>query len=144
LVVVSYATAITAARLGVTPPGDLPPLAFLAVPIVTISSFAVFAVLGLPLNRDRETHKRLMLLATIAMLPPAFARFRWLGFGGPPVAMGGPCLFILACLAYDRVAHRRIHPAFLWGGTLLLLSLPARFALARTEVWFSIARWLTR
>jgi hypothetical protein len=141
---VSYATAISAARLGVTPPGGPPALAFLAVPIVTLLSFAVFAVLGLPLSRDRETHKRLMLLATIAILPPAFARFRWFGFGGPPVAIGGPCLFILACLAYDRAVHRRIHPAFLWGGTLLLLSLPGRFALARTDAWLSIAKWLTR
>jgi uncharacterized membrane protein YozB (DUF420 family) len=143
-VVVSYATAVTAARLGVTPPGGLPPLAFLAVPIVTILSFAVFAALGLPLRRDRETHKRLMLLATIAILPPAFARFRWFGYGGPPVAIGGPCLFILACLAYDRAVHRRVHPALLWGGTLLMLSLPARFALGRTEAWLSLAKWLTR
>lgn len=143
-VVVSYTTAITAARLGVTPPGGPPPLAFLAVPIVTVLSFAVFAALGLPLRRDRETHKRLMLLATMAILPPAFARFRWLGFGGPPVAIGGTCLFVIACLAYDRKAHGRIHPAFLWGGTLLMLSLPARFALTRTEAWLSVARWLTR
>jgi hypothetical protein len=67
-VVVGYATAVTAARLGVTPPGGPPPLAFLAVPIVTLLSFAVFAALGLSWPRaDRETHKRLMPLATIAI-----------------------------------------------------------------------------
>ena len=143
-VVVGYATAITAARLGVTPPGGPPPLAFLAVPIVTLLSFAVFAALGLPLRCDRETHKRLMLLATIAILPPAFARFRWFGFGGPPVAIGGTCLFVIACMAFDRKAHGRVHPAFLWGGTLLMLSLPGRFALTQTEAWLSVARWLTK
>jgi uncharacterized membrane protein YozB (DUF420 family) len=142
-IVVGYATAITAAQLGVTPPGGPPPLAFLAVPLGTLLSFAVLAALGLSQRRDRETHKRLMLLATIALLPPAFARMRWLGFGGPPVAIGGTCLLVLTCLAYDRAAHGRIHPAFLWGGVLLMLSLPARFALTRSETWLSIAERLT-
>jgi uncharacterized membrane protein YozB (DUF420 family) len=142
-IVVGYLTAVTAARHGVTPPGGPPPLAFLAVPLGTLLSFAVLAALGLSQRRDRETHRRLMLLATIALLPPAFARMRWLGSGGPPVAIGGTCLLVLTCLAYDRAAHGRIHPAFLWGGMLLMLSLPARFALTRSERWLSIAARLT-
>jgi hypothetical protein len=43
-----------------------------------------------------------------------------------------------------RLAHGRVHPAFLWGGTLLMLSLPGRFALSQTEAWLSVARWLTK
>jgi uncharacterized membrane protein YozB (DUF420 family) len=143
-VVVSYATAIAAARKGVTPPGGPPPLAFLAIPLATVLSFAVLAGLGILWRRERDTHRRLMLLATIAILPPAFARFRWFGFGGPPVAIGGPCLFVVASLLWDRRVHGRIHPAFLWGGGLLLLSLPLRFALAQTESWLAVARWPTR
>jgi uncharacterized membrane protein YozB (DUF420 family) len=143
-VMVGYATAITAARNGVTPPGGPPPLAFLAVPLGTLLSFAVLAAVGLSQRRHRDTHKRLMLLATIALLAPAFARFRWFGPGGPPVAIGGTCLFVIACMAYDRAAHGRIHPAFLWGGVLLMLSLPARFALTQSETWLAVARWLTR
>ncbi len=143
-VAVGYATAVTAARLGVTPPGGPPPLAFLAVPLGTLLSFAILAGLGLSLRRHRDVHRRLMLLATIAMLPPAFARFRWFGPGGPAVAIGGTCLLVVACLAYDRRAHGRVHPAFLWGGVLLMLSLPARFALTQSETWLAMARWLTR
>jgi uncharacterized membrane protein YozB (DUF420 family) len=143
-VMVGYATAITAARNGVTPPGGPPPLGFLAVPLGTLLSFAVLAAVGLSQRRHRDTHKRLMLLATIALLAPALARFRWFGPGGPPVAIGGTCLFVIACMAYDRAAHGRIHPAFLWGGVLLMLSLPARFALTQSETWLAVARWLTR
>lgn len=142
-VLLGYVTAVTAARLGVTPPGGPPPLAFLAVPLAALLSFAVLAGLGLAQRHDRETHKRLMLLATIAILPPAFARMWWLGGGGPLVANGGTALLVLTCLAYDRAAHGRIHPAFLWGGVLLLLSLPARFALTRSDTWLSIAARLT-
>jgi hypothetical protein len=31
----------------------------------------------------------------------------------------------------------------LWGGLLLMLSLPLRFAMGGTEAWLSIGRWLT-
>jgi uncharacterized membrane protein YozB (DUF420 family) len=142
-VMVGYLTAIAAARKGVTPPGGPPPLAFLAVPLATLLSFAVLAALGILWRRERDTHRRLMLLATIAILPPAFARFRWFGFGGPPVAIGGTCLFVIASMFWDRRVHGRIHPAFLWAGGLLMLSLPLRFALTQSETWLAIARWLT-
>jgi hypothetical protein len=85
-----------------------------------------------------------MLLASIAMLTPALARFRYFGAGGPPVAIGGTCAFVIACLIYDRTAHGRVHPAFLWGGILLMISLPLRFAVAQSDFWLPIARWLTR
>ncbi len=143
LVVVGFLTAVTAARLGVTPPGGPPPLRFLAVPVGTILAFAILVGVGLAQRSRPETHKRLMLLATIALLTPALARFRYFGPGGPPVAIGGTCAFVLACMLYDRGSHGRIHPAFLWGGLLLMISLPLRFAVTRTDAWLAIARWLT-
>lgn len=144
VVLVGYLTAIEAARKGVTPPGGPPPLAFLAVPLGTILSYAVLVGHALHWRRRRDTHRRLMLLATIALLPPAFARMRWLGPGGPPVAIGGTCLLVLVCMTWDRRVHGRVHPAFLWGGGLLMLSLPLRFALTRSDAWMAVARWLTR
>lgn len=143
-VLVGYLTAIAGARHGVTPPGGPPPLAFLAIPLAAVVSFGVLAAFGIANRRHPETHRRLMLLATIAMLLPAFARMRWLGGGGPPVAIGGTCLLVVVCMVWDWRAHGRIHPAFLWGGGLLILSLPARIALARSAAWLEIARWLTR
>ena len=141
---VGYVTAVEAARHGVTPPGGPPPLAFLAVPLGTLTAFAILVGAGLYHRPRPETHKRLMLLATIALLTPALARFRFLGGGGPPVAITGTCLFVVACLGYDRAAHGRLHPAFLWGGLFLMVSLPVRFAMTRTDAWLAVARWLTR
>jgi uncharacterized membrane protein YozB (DUF420 family) len=144
VVVVGYLTAIEAARLGRMPPGAPSSLGFLAIPLGTVVSFGVLAGLALVKRRRSESHKRLMLLATIAMLPPAFARMgRLVEMEGPPFAIGGTCLLVLTCLAWDRMAHGRVHPAFLWGGLLLMLSLPLRFAMGGTEAWLSIARWLT-
>jgi hypothetical protein len=142
---IGYVTAIEGARRGVAPPGSgLTSLQFLVVPLFTLLSFVLLAGLGIASRRRRETHRRLMLLATIAMLVPAFARMRWIGSGGPPVAISGTTLLVIACMVWDRRAHGRIHPAFLWGGGLLILSLPLRFALTRLDVWETAARWLTR
>jgi hypothetical protein len=125
-------------------PDGLTSLQFLVVPLFTLATFVVLAGLGIASRRRRETHRRLMLLATIAMLVPAFARMRWIGSGGPPVAITGTTLLVIGCMVWDRRAHGRIHPAFLWGGGLLILSLPLRFALARLDAWEPVARWLTR
>jgi uncharacterized membrane protein YozB (DUF420 family) len=144
LLVVGYLTAIEAARLGHTPPGGPPPMAFLAVPLGTLVVFAILVGAGLAQRRRSETHKRLMLLATIAIVTPAIARMRWMGLGGPPVAIGGTCLFVVACLMYDRVAHGRVHPAFLWGGLFVMVALPARFALGQADAWLAVARWMTK
>jgi uncharacterized membrane protein YozB (DUF420 family) len=144
MLVVGYLTAVEAARRGVTPPGGRPPLVFLSVPIGTLVVFAILVGSGLYNRRRSDTHKRLMLLATIALLTPAIARMRFIGEGGPPVAITGTCLFVVACLIYDRAAHGRVHPAFLWGGLFVMLSLPFRFAIGRTGTWLSFAEWLTR
>jgi hypothetical protein len=60
------------------------------------------------------------------------------------VAIGGTCMFVVACMVWDRRVHGRIHPVFLWGGALLMPSLPLRFALTQSETWLAVARWLTR
>ena len=73
MLVIGYLTAVEAARRGVTPPGGRPPLVFLSVPIGTLVVFAILVGSGLYNRRRSETHKRLMLLATIALLTPAFA-----------------------------------------------------------------------
>jgi hypothetical protein len=144
VLVVGWLTAIEGARRGATPPGGPPPLAFLSVPIGTIIVFAILVGTGLALRAQREVHKRLMLLGTIAAITPAIARFRYYGFGGPKVAIGGTCAFVLVCMLYDKLSHGRVHPAFLWGGLFAMLTLPARFAIGATDLWQSFALWLTR
>jgi FtsH-binding integral membrane protein len=120
MVIVGYAVATESVRRGSTP-GTLPPLAFLALPLGAVLAFAILVALGVYNRRRSETHKRLMLLATIALLAPAIARMQ-LGSApfGPAVPMVGTVLFVAACVVYDRAAHGRVHPAFAWGGALLM------------------------
>jgi len=74
MLVLGWIMSVQAAQRGFTPPGGPPPLAFLAFQL-----FGLFAFIGLIaaayLLRNRpETHKRLMIGATILILTPAVAR----------------------------------------------------------------------
>ena len=73
------------------------------------------------------------------------ARHRALAYlgSGACFPIVGTCLFVVACLVYDRLARGRVHPAFLWGGFLVMVALPARFALGQTDAWLAVARWMT-
>jgi hypothetical protein len=51
-------------------------------------------------------------------------------------------LFIVAAPVCDLLSRRRPHPISVWGGLLLLVSLPGRFAIAQTAAWHQFARWL--
>ena len=53
-------------------------------------------------------------------------------------------LVLLACIFYDIVARRRLHPAYLWGGLVLVASQPLRLFLGGTGAWLVFADWLTR
>jgi hypothetical protein len=51
---------------------------------------------------------------------------------------------LLGFVAFDTIRHRRLHPAFLWGGLFLILMQPLRLVLAPTDAWISFAAALVR
>lgn len=124
----------------------LPPLEGMVVPLTTMLLFGVFAGAGLSYRRRPDVHKRLMLLATIAMLPAAIGRAmaRLFGIANPALFFGATGLFVLAIVIYDRRRLGRVHPVTLWGGLALMLSFPARLALGKTDLWLGFAAWLIR
>jgi hypothetical protein len=145
MLLVGVTTAIGAAKRGFGPPGGPPPLVFLTIPFGDILVFSILVGAGFYFRRQSETHKRLMLLATIGILTPAIARlpFAFILAAGPLAFFGLTDLFLAACVLYDTVARRRLHPAYLWGGLLIVVSQPLRLALGGTGVWLTFARWLT-
>lgn len=145
MVVLGTVVAIESARRGHTPLPEVPPLAFLALPIGDVAVFAVLAGTGIALRSRRDVHARLMLLATVSILAPAIARLQLdvVQDNNPFAFMIGVSLIVLAAAAYDTMRNRRLHPAFLWGGLLVILGQPARLLLARSEGWLAFAGWLT-
>jgi hypothetical protein len=120
------------------------PLFVLVIPLASVVVFAILVGLGLCYRGRPDAHKRLMLLATLALLPPALGRIRILHAVGPQAFFGVTILFIVAVVAYDCRTRRRVHAVSLWGGLFLALSFPGRIALGHTDAWLTFARWLVR
>jgi hypothetical protein len=142
VVCVGVITAIFAAARG--EPSDPPPLVFLAIPLGDMFVFAVLVGLALYYRRWLETHKRLMLLASLTVLSAAIARIplEFIATGGPLVFFGLTDLCILACVAFDSIRNRRLHPAFLWGTLFIIASQPLRILLSGTNGWLRFAAML--
>lgn len=134
-------TAIHAVMRGVAPFGG-DPHRFLIVPLFAVALFAIFIIAGLRARRDAQSHKRLMLLATIALLPPAIARLVIAGGLAPPFVSGIATLFLVPLVVWDLKTRRGLHKVTLWGGLLLVISGPLRLAVARTDGWLAISNWL--
>jgi len=144
MLIVGSMAAIDAARRGFTPPGGPPPLTFLIIPLGDLFVFSVLVGAALSLRRQPQSHKRLMLLATLALLTPAIARLPGIAAAGPPAFWGLTDLFVVACFVYDRLTGGRIHSAFKWGGLFVLSMQPVRLIVGGTGPWLALAGWLTR
>jgi len=142
--VMGVTAAIYSARQGHAPTG-VPALAFLAVPLGDVVVFSTLVAAGFYYRRRPELHKRLMLIATLAILPPGIARWPILDsvIHTPFIFFGVADLILLGCIAYDVAKTRRLNPAYLWGGLLLIASHPLRLLLAGTTAWMTFAHWIT-
>jgi hypothetical protein len=147
IVVLGVYTGIVAGKLGHAPPASPPPIPFMAIPLFNMVGFAVLIVTAL-FNRKRatEVHKRSMLMASIVMTEPAFARMP-LALGAPQLsiifAYGGADVLLLAAVAYDYRTSKRVHPAYLWGAVLIVGLQVATIIATQTEGWANFAAWLT-
>jgi len=120
----------------------IPPLQFLVIPLGDMLIFGTFVGLAIARRHDPQSHKRLMLIASIAMLGAAIARWP-IGIKayGPPAFFGILDLFLVALALWDIASRRRLHPVTIWGGLLLVASQPLRLMLSGTAAWLSFARW---
>ncbi|MEO8104420.1 MAG: hypothetical protein ABI790_18035 [Betaproteobacteria bacterium] len=141
LVVVGTMTALQAVGRGVAPYG-MDPARFLIVPLMSIGLFAIFVAAAVRARRDAQSHKRLMLLATIALLPPAIARWVLLLGLGPQVVFAVATLLLVPLIIWDLKSQRRLHPVTLWGGLILIASGPLRLVISRTDAWLAMSNWL--
>jgi hypothetical protein len=88
--------------------------------LVNLLVFAIFVVSALILRSRSEFHKRLMLMATISILAPAVARITLLFTHNPMSQFLAFDFCVLVFVFGDTVWHRQLHPAFGWGGALLI------------------------
>ena len=137
-------TAVSTASTVLSTPAGIPPLIFLVLPLGEMVAFAALFGTAIALRKRSEWHKRLMLLATLAMLAPAMARlpFEFVATGGPPVFFALVDLVIIGFIAIDTIRNRRVHPAFIAGLAFIVFVQVGRLAISGTAAWTGFAKWL--
>lgn len=144
MVVLGTIAALTAAgRAGGFVGIPVPPLQFLAIPLVSLVMFAAFVTAAVMFRRNPQSHKRLMVLATVQVITAAIARWPVITNYGPPAFFGVTDLFIIALAIWDFRSRGRLHPATLWGGLIAIASQPAQLVLSGTAAWLAFAKWAT-
>jgi len=144
MVGIGSVVAVLAARAGHAAPG-IDPLVFMAVPLFDMVVFTALVASAVYLRRRPQTHKRLMLLATASLVGAAAARLPLsYHIAGVPLfyAFGVVDALILMGVLYDVVTRHRVHPAYVWGGLLIVVSEPLRLAVGGTQLWRAFARFL--
>jgi len=135
-----------AAALGLTDAG----VAFAIVPLSGILFFSVIVGLAIANIRHAETHKRLMLLASISLLDAAVARW-FLTFLAPPGPPGPPpvevtiipgfvaYLLLVPAIIFDWRSKGRPHPVYIYGGIALLAVKLLNWPISVTPAWHAFA-----
>jgi hypothetical protein len=111
----------------------------------SIVIFAAFVAAAVLLRRDAETHKRLMVLASISIVGPALARISGipvLGGEDGPFEMSVMLALVVAWIIHDVVVRRRPHIASVIGiGVFVLLDV-IRAKIAASEFGLSVVQSL--
>jgi hypothetical protein len=113
----------------------------------SIVAFAILLAAAIVLRRRADSHKRLMLLASISLVQPAFGRiFRWPVFAAPGLegvmlSVVAPFALVGALIVYDFLSQKSLHRATVMGtGVFGCLKLGGVFLLAPS--W--LGPWLVR
>ncbi|MFL5403485.1 MAG: hypothetical protein ACJ8BF_11780 [Gemmatimonadales bacterium] len=143
VLIVGTTVAIVRVKHGSAPIIGVPPLSFLAIPLFDMLVFAILVGSALYFRHRLEAHKRLMTLGMIALTSAPIARLHFpILPPGPPTFFGLTDLFIVAMLVFDLSTRKKIHPATIWGGLLIVASQPLRLIISGTPAWMAFARWL--
>jgi uncharacterized membrane protein YozB (DUF420 family) len=107
-------------------PSFFPPPLFLVMNVIGITVFGALVTAGVMMRKKAEWHKRLMLCATISILGPGIGRLlpmESFGRAAPMVMFAAILVFGLAGPVYDMVIRRRVHPAYIWGVSTIVISM---------------------
>jgi hypothetical protein len=110
---------------------------FLILPIGDMLLFGGFFIAGIRARRQREAHRRLMILAAIALIFPAAARFALPAGAAAILALW--LLPLAAAMVHDAYSDGRVHRLY-WIGLAVLVLAFARVALMEAEAWLVIGR----
>ncbi len=125
------------------PPGFGGPWVFYYDSLASLLAFLCLAYFALRYRKAPQTHKRLILLATLVIGEAGI--FRWPVHWIHEISHGVTMVtyfFLLSIVVYDFYSRRKIHPATLWGGLFLILYEETQSWIGHSQAWHNVASWI--
>jgi FtsH-binding integral membrane protein len=116
--------------------------AFFIVPFTEILIFGVLMLFAFRARKDSPTHKRLIMIATLALTLAAVARWPMFHRSNLLGAAITTWIFLLLLAAYDLWTTRRVHRATIWGSAFLIFVQLVRMPISHTTAWHAFAGWV--
>jgi hypothetical protein len=141
MVVLGMVAGTDALRRGFAPPG-IDAKTFYIVPITDMLFFGTLVFFAFRARFNPPAHKRLILIATSALLIAAVSRWPFAAINGKVLVatfVADSVVFFVA--AYDLFSTRKIHRATLYAGIFLIVAQQIRFPIAQTAAWHAVATW---
>jgi FtsH-binding integral membrane protein len=123
-------------------PVGLEPKFFYIIPMTDMLVFATLVLFAFRARKNSAAHKRLIMVATIALMTAALVRWPF-GFiaGKFPLAVILSYGFLLVMIAYDLWSTHKVHRATIWASTFLIVVQQIRIPIGKTAAWSAFATW---
>src|SRR5215470_1682814 len=116
---------------------------FFIIPVTDTVVFATLIFLAFRNRSNSAVHKRLIYVATSALLIAAVARWPWhMVHRNAPRAAYVVYGFLLVLMIYDWYATRKVHRATLWASAFLIFAYEIRLPIGRSAAWHDFASWV--
>jgi len=133
-----WAATDSLARVSPIPGRD--PLAFYAIPLISVVAFAALMFSALRQRRNSQAHKRIVLIANLALITAAIARFPFaLVHRKAPIAMLCEYSVIVLLVAYDLWSTRKLQRSTLAAAAFLIVAQWTAIFFSHTTAWRAFA-----
>jgi FtsH-binding integral membrane protein len=125
-----------------TGPSGLDAEFFYIIPMTDMLIFGTLVFFAFRARSNPSAHKRLIFVATTALLIAAIARWPFaVVHRKPMMAALASYIFLAILVAYDLWSTRKIHRATLWAGAFLIFMQQIRIPIGKTAAWHAFADW---
>ena len=126
---------------GTGPPGRDPKF-FYIIPMSDMVIFATLIFFAFRARSNPPVHKRLILIATTALLIAPIARMPFpLTYRNPIRVALFTYIFLVILAAYDFWSTRKVYRVTLWAGAFLIFVQQIRVPIGKTAAWHAFASW---
>jgi FtsH-binding integral membrane protein len=116
---------------------------FYIIPLSNILVFGTLVFFAFRARFNPVVHKRLIIVATTALMIAAIARWPVaMIHGKPPVATLISYGFLLLLVAYDLWSTHKFQRATLWAGAFLIFIEQISIPIGKTAAWHAFASWV--